>query len=240
MEVYIELTYLINALMILLSFELLCFLLNQQMSKKELFKYVLTYNISIIFLFIDFFDGFLLLYDLLLTLFYFRRLTYIYYPLYLFIYISLLSFIDMMLPSSLIFQGVLLVEGNDYLSMLIIGIMVVLIFYFYISYCQQKIQADEMVDVCYLGKECLGFVDNGNKVFYHGYPVIFMSQKMMGDYQKIDTIEIETASQKEYVDIVMVEEIEIHHHIMHHVYVGVMLSSEYDCILNSQLLGGML
>ena len=118
MEVYLEVTYAINALMILLTFELLCFLLNQQMTIKELFKYTLTYNISIIFLFIDFFDGFLLLYDLLLTLFYFKKLTYIYYPLFLFVYISLLAFLEMILPSSTIFQGVLLVEGFDFVSFL--------------------------------------------------------------------------------------------------------------------------
>ena len=59
MEVYLEVTYLINALMILLTFELLCYLLNIQMSQKELLKYVLTYNLSVLFLYIDFFDGFL-------------------------------------------------------------------------------------------------------------------------------------------------------------------------------------
>ena len=100
MEVYLEVTYLINALMILLTFELLCYLLNIQMSQKELLKYVLTYNLSVLFLYIDFFDGFLLLYDLLLSVFYFKKLTYIYYPLYLFIYISLLSFLSWILPSA--------------------------------------------------------------------------------------------------------------------------------------------
>ncbi|MFR7591754.1 MAG: hypothetical protein ACLUVC_09940 [Longibaculum sp.] len=240
MEVYLEITYVINALMIFMTFELLCFLLNLKMTIKELFKYVLTYNISILFLFVDFFDGFLLLYDLLLTLFYFRRLTYIYYPLFLFIYISLLSFIDMMLPSSLIFQSVLLIEGFDFLSLFIISIMVICIFYFYISFCQQKIHGDELVDVCFLDKKCLGFIDSGNKVFYQGYPVIFITKELMGDYEKVGTIQIETALKQEEVDIMMMDEIEINHQTLHHVYVGVMSSSEYDCILNSQLLGGLL
>ena len=240
MEVYLEVTYAINALMILLTFELLCFLLNQQMTIKELFKYTLTYNISIIFLFIDFFDGFLLLYDLLLTLFYFKKLTYIYYPLFLFVYISLLAFLEMILPSSTIFQGVLLVEGFDFVSLLILTFIVLGIFYFYIAFCQHKLQKDEMVSVSFLGKECLGFIDNGNKVFYKGYPVIFIRHSLLETYEKIDSIVIETANQVETVDIIVMKEIEINHQVLHHVYLGVMSSNEYDCILNSQLLGGLL
>ena len=116
MEVYIEVTYCINAFIILLSFELLCFLLNIQMTKKELFKYVITYNISFIFLYLDLFDGFILFYDLFLTFLYFRKQVYIYYPIYLFIYISLLAFLNYLLPQSVIFQGVLLIEGFNFTS----------------------------------------------------------------------------------------------------------------------------
>ncbi len=97
-----------------------------------------------------------------------------------------------------------------------------------------------MVDVCFLNKKCLGFVDSGNKVFYQGYPVIFITKELMGDYEKVGTIQIETALKQEEVDIMMMDEIEINHQTLHHVYVGVMSSSEYDCILNSQLLGGLL
>lgn len=240
MEVYLEVTYFINGLIVLFTFELLCYLLNIQMNKKELFKYVLTYNISIIFLYIDFFDGFLLLYDFVLTLFYFRKATYIYYPLYLFIYISLLSFIQYMLPHSTLFQCVLLVEGFDFISMLIVSLLCLCIFYFYLTLCQKKIHENEFVTVTFLNQSCTGFVDNGNKVFYKGYPVIFISQDLLGEYQKIDTIMIETANQKEMVDMTILEEICINQHILHHVYVGVMSSNIYECILNTQLLGGLL
>lgn len=240
MEVYLEVTYVMNAFMILLTFELLCFLLNQQMTIKELFKYALTYNISIIFLFIDFFDGFLLLYDLLLTLFYFRKLSYIYYPLLLFIYISILSFLDMLLPSSTIFQGILLIEGFHFLSMFILIILVICIFYFYITFCKSKIKSQDLVDISLYGKNGLGFIDNGNKVFYKGYPVIFITAEFIGDYEKIDSIEIETATQKEMIDIILIDDLIINHQLLHHVYAGVMSSNTYDCILNSQLLGGLL
>ena len=240
MEVYLEVTFLINALIVLMTFEILCFLLNIKMTKKELLKYVLTYNISILFLYIDFFDGFLLIYDLLLTIFYFRRLTYIYYPLLLFIYISIISFLEYSLPSSTIFQSVLLVSGFNFMSILILSIMVICICYFYISFCQYKMNQDEMVNVSFQNKSCLGFIDNGNKVTYSGYPVIFITKELLNDYDVVDRIDIETAMQKEKVDITILSDIEINHQILHHVYVGVMSSCEYDCILNSQLLGGLL
>ncbi|MEG0276923.1 MAG: hypothetical protein RR630_07830 [Coprobacillus sp.] len=240
MEVYLEVTYLINALTILLTFELLCFLLNLKMSKKELIKYMLTYNISILFLYIDFFDGFLLLYQFLLTVYYFRRLTYIYYPLTLFIYISIISFLEFVLPSSTIFQGVLIIDGIHSVSLLLLSCMVICILYLYISFCQHKLKDNEWVNVSFSDKKCLGFIDNGNKVFYKGYPVIFISGKLIHDYAVIDKIDIETASQKETIDLTVFEEIEINYQKLNHVYVGIIHSNEYDCILNSQLLGGLL
>lgn len=107
-------------------------------------------------------------------------------------------------------------------------------------FCNNKINQDEFVKVSFLDKECLGFIDTGNKVYYKGYPVIFMNSVLLDHYQIIDKIEIETASSKEWVDIVELDEICIQDFIFHHVYVGVMSSKEYDCILNSELLGGLL
>jgi len=230
----------INAMIILLTFEMICFLLNQQMTIQEIIIYVFTYNISICFLFIDFFKGFLLLYDLLITWFYFRKMVYIYYPIYVFVYLSILVFLDMLLPSSTIFQGILIVEGFDFISLFIVGMMAVCIFYFYISFCSHKLHQDQMVKVSFLGKNCLGFIDSGNKVFYHGYPVIFISHKLLDNYSVIDQIEIETASRKETIDIIEIDKIVIQNHTLYHVYAGVIFSQEYDCILNTELLGGLL
>ncbi len=240
MEVYIEVTYCINAFIILLSFELLCFLLNIQMTKKELFKYVITYNISFIFLYLDLFDGFILFYDLFLTFLYFRKQVYICYPIYLFIYISLLAFLNYLLPQSVIFQGVLLIEGFNFTSLGILSIVVCVIIYFYISFCSYKLNQNEMIDVSFFDIHCLGFIDNGNKVFYKGYPVIFISKHLLHEYQAIDTIDITTANSLETIDIILLDNIDINHQTLHHVYAGLMSSSEYDCILNTQLMGGLL
>lgn len=240
MEVYLEVTYMINAFLVLLSFELLCFLLNIQMNKKQLLTYVLTYNISCIFLYIDFFDGFLFLYDLFLTFFYFRKQVYIYYPIYLFIYVSLLSFLEYVLPHTAIFQGILIVEGMNFHSLFVLGILSVIIIYFYVSFCSYRIHEQDMIQVSFSGIHCMGLIDNGNKVFYKGYPVVFISESLLKDYESIDCIHIETAIGKEKIDIIVIDEMDVNYQTLHHVYVGVMKTSEYDCILNSQLMGGLL
>jgi hypothetical protein len=240
MEVYIEVTYIINALIILLTIEILCFLLNQQLQLKEIIKYVIAYNISFLFLFIDFFQGFLLVYDFLLTFYFFKKLVYIYYPLYVFIYISILVFVDVMLPSSTIFQGILIVEGIKWYSLFALSFMMICIFYFYISFCQYKIKDKHMVDVCFFGIKCLGFIDTGNKVYYHGYPVVFINESLIKDYKKIDVIQIETASAIENIDIIEIDKMSIQGKEISHVYAGMISSKEYDCILNSDLLGGLL
>lgn len=240
MRVYLEITYCMNAFIILLSFELLCFLLNVQMTKKELFKYVMTYNISFIFLYLDLFDGFIFFYNLLITFFYFRKQTYIYYPIYVFIYISLLSFLKFCLPDSFIFQGVLLIEEVNITSMSILAVLTCVVIYFYISFCNYKLNQNDMIDVSFLDIQCLGFIDTGNKVFYKGYPVIFISKDLLYEYQPIDTIDISTAYSSEKVDIILLDDIDINHQTLHHVYVGLMSSGEYDCILNTQLMGGLL
>lgn len=240
MEVYVEMTYVLNAFLIFMSFELLCFLLNQRMLIKELLKYVFVYNISVVFLFIDFFEWFYFLYTFVLTVCFFRQLTYIYYPIFIFIYISLLSFFSMIIPDSTIFQCILIVEGLNLSSAVVIAMIVVCLCYFYIVFCKRKIDDHELVSVLIFGKECLGFIDNGNKVFYKGYPVSFLNKDVIGNYQKIDCIEVETATSTDLIDIVFVDEMKINQQSFYHIYIGIMNSSQYDCILNAQLLGGML
>ncbi|MCD7894724.1 MAG: hypothetical protein LUG60_13640 [Erysipelotrichaceae bacterium] len=238
MEVYIEWTYLMNGFIILWTWEILCFLLNQLISIKKLMIYVLLYNVSLILLYMDMFNGWILLYDLVISILLFRKLVYIYYPLYIFIYISLISFMHFMIHDSLIFQGILIVRGLSISVMLIISVMVVILIYFYIHDCKNKIH-DDFVEVVLNHKHCLGFIDNGNKVTYQGCPVIFMNNDLIeGDF--VDRIEIEVVNRKQVIDIVQVKDILIDGFVLHDVYVGVLYDCEYDCILNNQLLGGFI
>ena len=239
MEVYIEVTYLVNLFIILLSFEILCFLLNIHMLAKNLFIYCLTYNISFILLYIDFFDGFLFLYFLLVTFIFFRKQTYIYYPIFLFVYISILSFLQFILPSSIMFQGVLLIENLGIYSLFIVGVLTIVIVYFYISFCHEVVHNDDMVisldDHIYKG-----IVDSGNRVWYKGYPLIFIASEIVKQYDVVDTIYVNTAYQKEQVDVVLIKKIDINFETFYNVYAGKMNLKEYDCILNTYLLGGVL
>lgn len=239
MEVYLEMTYLMNALSILLTFEILCFLLGIQISKKKLCLYVLTYNISFILLFIDFFDGFLFVYFLILTFFYFQKQIYIYYPLYIFIYLSVLTVMQWLVPSAIIFQGILLIEGFHIHLVMILGVFALIITYFYIYSCRERVH-NKLVKVTFHDKQCYGFIDTGNKVTYKGCPVIFLNQKLVLDYPVIDCIWVDTAHCTEKVDLIMIPDITIHHFKLHHVYAGIISSDMYECILNQQLLGGLL
>lgn len=239
MKVYIEITYVMNALLILLSFEIIAFLLNVQMTRKQLFLYVFTYNISFVFLFVDLFTGFLLLYDFLLTFFYFKKFVYIYYPVYLFVYFSILSFIQWLLPSSIIFQGVLLIEETHIRYFIVLAFIALIISYFYIDLGRKRLH-QQMVKVKVGKQSCLGFIDNGNQVTYRGYPVIFLNQKLKLDFPIIDQIWIETACQREKVDLIVLPCITIEHQILYDVYAGIIFSTQYDCILNQQLMGGLL
>ena len=51
---------------------------------------------------------------------------------------------------------------------------------------------------------------------------------------------IETASQQERIDLILLSDITIHNQKLHNVYAGIISSSQYDCILNQQLMGGLL
>ena len=85
-----------------------------------------------------------------------------------------------------------------------------------------------------------GLIDSGNRVWYKGYPLIFLSNDIVNEYDVIDSIYIHTAYRKEKVDIVLIKKMEINFETFYNVYAGKMNLSEYDCILNTYLLGGVL
>ncbi len=238
MDVYIEWTYVVNGLVILWTLEILFFLLNQIVSIKLLLLYAFFYNISVILLYVDIFGGFVFLYDLVISLILFRKLIYIYYPLYVFVYMSIISFMHYMIKDSLIFQGILLIRGLSLSAMFILSMIVIIFIYFYLNYCKNKIHRC-FVEVVLHGNHCKGFIDNGNQVTYKGVPIIFMNDKyILEDY--VDRIEIKVINNKQMIHIVQVKDIYIDKHVFHDVYIGVMHNCEYDCILNNQILGGLL
>lgn len=239
MDVYIEVTYILNALIIFLSFEILSFLCNIRISKKEMFKYVLTFNISVLLIYVDVFEGFLLFYDLVLCIYFFRKQTYIYYPIFIFVYISLISFCDF-LSDMMIFQCILVIDGLHLSSLFFVFLICLISFYFYIYYCSILLNHNDFVDVYINDHQYIGFIDSGNKVYYKGYPLIFFNKSLFYKYRAIDSIEIKTAVSKGIVDIIEIDEMMINHQSIHHLYAGLIDELEYDCILNTKLMGGII
>ncbi len=239
MDVYIEIIYILNSIIIAFSFEILFFLLNCQIDLKKLFQYVLTYNISLVLLYIDVFNGFILLYNLIISIFFFKKQIYIYYPLYTFIYMSVLTFINKLISSSYIFQGILLIEKIEISTLMILSFFLLILIYLYILYCRNKIN-NSITYVYFDNYTCKALIDSGNLVYYKGYPVIFIKQKYLMNYDIIDKILINSIGGYKLVNIVLLKSIKINEIILHNVYVGIIDEGEYDCILNYQLLGGML
>lgn len=241
MVVYIEVTYLLNALLLFLSFELLSFLCNICITYKEMLKYVLAFNISVLLMYVDFFEGFVILYDLILCLYFFRKQAYIYFPIFIFVYISLLSFFDLFLNDFIVFQCILIVNGLHLTSMMVVVIIFILAIYFYIYYCSCLLKnKDDYVDIFLNDHQYLGFIDNGNKVYYKGYPLMFFNKEICESYRVIDNIEIQTATSKEEIEIIEIDQIMINHQSLHHIYAGLIDELEYDCILSPKLMGGII
>lgn len=241
MIVYIEVTYLLNALLLFLSFEILSFLCNIRITKKEMLKYMLSFNISFLLIYIDLFEGFLIFYDLILCILFFRKQTYLYFPIFIFIYISLLSFFDLCLSDFIVFQCILIVNGLHLSSMMVMVIVFLLAIYFYIYYCSYILEnKDDYVDIFIDDHQYLGFIDNGNQVYYKGYPLVFLNKKICNDYCVIDHIEIQTATSTKEIEIIEIDDIMINHQLLHHIYVGLIEELEYDCILSPKLMGGII
>lgn len=239
MEVYLEIIYILNGIVLAFTFEILFFLLNIQIDLKKLFQYVLTYNISLVLLYIDFHTGFTLFYYLLISVIYFKKQVYIYYPLFIFIYISVITFINHYINTSTIYQGILIIETLDSSMIIIFALFLLTIIYFYIVYIKNKIHTT-LTSVVFNQISLKALIDTGNTVYYKGYPVIFIKRKYLRDYRVLETISVNSITGIQDIEIIKIKNIKINNIDFYNVYSGIMDEGEYECILNTQLLGGML
>ena len=67
-----------------------------------------------------------------------------------------------------------------------------------------------------------------------------MSYEIVSEYDVVDKVYVDTAYRKEMIDVVLIKQIEINFETFYNVYAGKMNINEYDCILNTYLLGGVL
>lgn len=245
MEIYIELTYIINAFVYIIVFEILSILLNVNWSLYKIILYSFLCNISLILIYIDYLPYISLLYWGLIFLGLFRKQFFLYFPAFIIVYFSVLLFIHSLIESSFIYNGIL-ITPTSYTDIIVICIAIVFVIveYLYIAYTRKKITHDSYlydVRIIYLGKSyvCRGFLDSGNEAYYHGFPLIFIKKDIIASYQKIDTYTVMSLT-KQQIDIICAEKVYLNEQILSDVYIGIMDHLQYDCLLNKELMGGII
>lgn len=245
MEIYIELTYMINAFIYIIVFEILSILLNVKWSFKKILLYSFLCNISLILIYIDYLPYISLIYWLILFVLLFKKQFFLYFPAYLVVYFSVLLFINTLIQSSFIYNGILITPTHyTDIAVICVSVLFVIIEYMYLVFIKKKIGNDQyLYSVCFFYKKkqyrCLGFLDSGNEAFYKGYPLIFLKKGIISDYQKIDTLMIDSISYRE-IDIICVERFQVNGQTLNNVYIGIIDNVKYDCLLNKELMGGVL
>lgn len=245
MEVYIELVYLINLLIIIVSYQILTIILNINLDYKRLLLYSLLTNISLIVLYIDASNYILLVSWLIVFSILFKKQVFLFYPSFLFIYFSLIRCISSLVQESYIYSGILIIPiSYTNLSIMIISILFVILQFMFVIYCRHKIKINEYlldVSINYKNKkiDCVGFLDSGNEVYYEGYPIILLNKQLVVEYEVIDVVSIDNIKEC-YIEIIIVDKLVVNKQILKNVYVGIIENIKYDCLLNKQLMGGIL
>lgn len=245
MDIYIELTYIINAFIYIVVFEILSILLNVKWSFKKILLYSFVCNISLILIYIDYLPYISLIYWFILFVLLFKKQFFLYFPAYLVVYFSVLLFINTLIQNSFIYNGILITPTHyTDIAIICVAIIFVIIEYMYLIFIRKKvIHHQYLYDIEFIYKEnkyhCSGFLDSGNEAYYKGYPLIFLKRGIIRDYQKIDTLIVDTLSYKQ-VDIICIRQFHINNQILNDVYIGIIDNIHYDCLLNKELMGGVI
>lgn len=245
MEVYIELTYLINAFIFMIVFEMISILLNVKWSFKRIIIYSFSCNISLILIYIDYFPYISLIYWLFLFILLFKKQFFLYFPVYLIIYFSVLLFINTLIENSFIYNGILITPTHyTDIAVLCVSFLFMIIEFMYFVYIRKKATKQNYlyeIHFSYLEKQyhLSAFLDSGNEAYYRGFPLIFIKRGIIQDYHCIDTYMIDNFSYR-MVDIISIDKIFINQQELRHVYVGIIDDIHYECLLNKDLMGGVI
>lgn len=112
------------------------------------------------------------------------------------------------------------------------------------NYTKRKIkQKDDLYDVTLIFNNKIyhlsGFLDSGNHANYLGYPLIFIKKSKIDTYQQLDTLIID-GLKKRKIDIILVDQVLVNKQSLRNVYIGVLDELDYDCLLNKELMGGII
>ena len=161
--------------------------------------------------------------------------------------------------SSLEMMGILLCKEMSYLQVLkesfllsfsvlllyiIVGLLFVLLQIMFIVYLKRKVRINSYlypVELFYDGKQYVfnGFLDSGNEVYYEGFPLILVNEKIIDKYEVIDVVELNDL-RSDFIGVIKVDTLAINNQLLENIYVGVIKGIEYDCLLNKSLMGGIL
>ena len=245
MEVYIELTYLTNYLIILVALEMMAILISKEMSYLMVIKHSFYLSGVILLLYLDSYSWLIILIWAVVFLCLYQRQIFLYYPIFIFVYFSLLLFASSIIPEAFIHNGILISPVNvSSIGLFIVSLLVVLMQIMFIVYLKRKIRIDDYLYVMKLDYQqhsytIKGFLDSGNEVYYEGFPLILINQKIIDEYEVIDVLELNDL-REDIIEIIKVDQVIINNQRLQDIYVGVIAGIQYDCLLNKSLMGGIL
>ena len=245
MEVYVELTYCMNGILFIMTYEMISLLLNINWSFLKILFLSFLSNISIVLIYINYLPYISFLYWIVLFLFIFKKQFFLYFPVFLIVYFSILFFINTLIKESFIYNGILITPINYKDIVIVVMTCVFLIIeIIYLIYTKRKIkQKDDLYDVTLIFNNKIyhlsGFLDSGNHANYLGYPLIFIKKSKIDTYQQLDTLIVD-GLKKRKIDIILVDQVLVNKQSLRNVYIGVLDELDYDCLLNKELMGGII
>lgn len=245
MEVYVELTYCMNGILFIMTYEMISLLLNINWSFLKILFLSFLSNISIVLIYIDYLPYISFLYWIVLFLFIFKKQFFLYFPVFLIVYFSILFFINTLIKESFIYNGILITPiSYKNLVIIVITFLFLIIQSIYLTYTKRKIKHQNYLYDVILFQEnktiyCKGFLDSGNEAYYKGYPLIFIKKSILYPYKQIDQIQLE-GIKKRKIDILLIDSILVNQQKLDNVYIGVLDDLKYDCLLNQELMGGVI
>ncbi len=245
MEVYIELTYLVNFMLILLAVEMMAILLNKEISYQDVFKQSFYLSIVVLLLYVDQHSYLIfVIWAIILGLLY-RKQVFLYYPVFLFGYFSLVHFCSSLIKDAFIYNGILITPIDvSYLGLFVVALLTTLIQAMFIVYLKRKVRInDYLFDLELLYHQhkyfLTGFLDSGNEVYYQGFPLILIKRSIFDDYQPIDVLSLHDFQNIE-IEVIKLDYLLINKQKLDNIYAGIINNIQYDCLLNKALMGGIL
>lgn len=245
MEVYVEVIYIVHFLITLLSLENMTILLQINPSTKSIIKNTFIFSSTYFFIYLDANLFIVLIGWFILFLIVYQKQLFLYFPTFMILYFTIVYFICSLSPSSFIYNGLLMFP----MQISILGsFMIVLLFtlstVMYFIYCKKKISSMNYmypIQLTYQGNTiyCNALLDSGNEMYYEGYPLILFSKRVIEDYQKITTL-YSNGVIEQVIDIIVIERCIINDQKLNNIYAGVINQLDYDCLLNKQLMGGII